>query len=107
MKLPSSSMQYLVAGGFLFAAFLVLRRDVQSIASGAVDVAATVAEGVNPLNPDNVFARASNGVAQIVTGDKGTSLGSALYDWLNPGAQKTVDDLLAPSPMPKRGPYGQ
>lgn len=56
-----------------------------------------VAEAVNPTNPDNVVNRGADRVlkdAGVV--DEGSSLGSTLYDWLNPGDEP---QLRYPAPI--------
>lgn len=80
----------------------------RSVAQAAGDVGRTVtgtvakvANAVNPTNPQNVFAGAADKVTQTVTGDPSTSLGSALYDLLNPGDQA---GKIATAPSVPRAP---
>lgn len=42
------------------------------------------ANAVNPLNHDNVFAKASNFATVKLTGDQHATLGTKIYDWFHP-----------------------
>lgn len=46
--------------------------------------ARALGNAVNPLNPDNVFARSTDALGGSLTGDPSWSLGSWLYDQFNP-----------------------
>jgi hypothetical protein len=59
-----------------------------SIFSRVKGAGGAVLDGLNPTNPNNVFARAADAVTQLVTGDPNTSLGSTLYDVMNPNAPR-------------------
>lgn len=54
-----------------------------------------VLNAVNPVNPDNIFAKASDEVAQVITGDESVSLGTAIYDFVNEPQPTTRDSEQA------------
>ena len=41
-------------------------------------------EAVNPVSHDNIFNRGVNAVTQSLTGDPNATLGTKIYEWLNP-----------------------
>lgn len=51
-------------------------------------LAADVGGAINPLNHDNIFNSAVNSFTQAVTGDTQLTLGSWIYEVLNPGWDK-------------------
>lgn len=55
---------------------------------GLTGAAKGLLDAVNPTNPGNIVARAADAVVQAVTGDSNTSVGSKLYDLVNPNAPK-------------------
>jgi hypothetical protein len=67
----------IVAGG---AVVLVIGYVLKKQAEAAVS---TVAQAVNPVNPENIFYTGASSLTSAVTGNQ-TSLGSQIYDWLNP-----------------------
>lgn len=52
-------------------------------------------QAVNPASDQNVAYKAANVITQSVTGDKGTSFGSWLYDVTHPNQP----DITAPTPL--------
>jgi hypothetical protein len=44
----------------------------------------TLVEAFNPVDEDNLANRAVNGIGRWATGEKGWTLGSAIYDFFNP-----------------------
>lgn len=55
---------------------------------GLTGAAKSALDAINPANPGNVVARAADAVVQAVTGDPNTSVGSKLYDLVNPNAPR-------------------
>jgi len=50
-------------------------------------------QAVNPVNPDNIFARGVNRIVQAVTGDPDQTLGGQIFDWVNGTRSATAADL--------------
>lgn len=79
--------RWLVVGGVVaFAVFLILRKDAIALAGAAVDGAKTIGNAVNPVNHENIFSQAANGLGGAIAGDANWSLG----DW--------IGDLTHPAP---------
>jgi hypothetical protein len=80
----------LVAVGLMVGGFVLWRAStVASQAAGeawdsAKTGAATVGGWVNPVSDENLAYRGVNAVGEAVTGNADWSLGSAIYDWINP-----------------------
>lgn len=75
----------LVVGGSIIAvvALVVLwqvRRDAIAVGGAVVDMAGTLGQAVNPLNPSNAAAGTVNAVGQALSGDGGWSLGTWIHD---------------------------
>lgn len=52
--------------------------------SGALAKGATVvAQSINPLNPENVFARSADAVVQHLSGDPGATVGTSWWETWN------------------------
>lgn len=78
-------------------------------AAGAVveDVTGAVthaAEAVNPVNPDNVFAKASNAVAQSVSGDASATLGTWLWTIMHSAQVAAENVAIGATPAPSSPP---
>lgn len=57
--------------------------------------AVAVANAVNPVNHDNVFATAVNSVGQATSGDSSWSLGGAVWDFFHPSdASSATHDIV-------------
>lgn len=70
------------AGGLVvaaLAAWLLVRR---AMAPGGVLTNGTF----NPASTNNLAYRGANSVAQALTGDAGATVGTSVFEWLNPGA---------------------
>lgn len=90
----------LIAGGLLAVAYVVTK-----VGGAAAAGAAQVAQAVNPLNHDNVFATTVNSIGGgLVTDPNGPgknadgswSLGGWLHDVLNPGTARAVAEASSP-----------
>lgn len=90
----------LIAGGLLAVAYIV-----KKAGGAAADAAAQVADAVNPLNHDNVFASTVNKVGgALVTDPNGPgknadgswTLGGWLHDVLNPDTARAVAEVSNP-----------
>lgn len=71
---------HILAGGAVALAGAV----VYFGAKKAGELAAKVGESVNPADSDNIVNRAVTGIGEAITGDKGFSLGSFIYDLTHP-----------------------
>jgi len=78
MKISQNARTALIVGGSVVGVVLVLRF-VAKEAGGAVG---RVFDAINPVNNDNVVSQLANGFTEIVTGEEGTSVGSALFDFI-------------------------
>lgn len=90
----------LIAAGLLATAYIV-----KKAGGAAADAAAQVADAVNPLNHDNIFASTVNKVGgAIVTDPNGPgknadgswSLGGWLFDVFNPRTARAVAETTSP-----------
>lgn len=79
LNLALATVSIVATGAILWAVI----RQGKTVAEAAGDVVAAV----NPLNQDNVFAKAADKVTQIVTGDETTSLGSKIADLFDKSGQ--------------------
>lgn len=79
MKLLLISGGVLLAGGVIYVHWQA-GRAVQAISTGAKKAA----EGINPVNEENIFNRGFNGVFQAVTGRENQTFGTLMADLLNP-----------------------
>lgn len=82
----------LVASGAV--AWLIIRQGKSAAAA-----VGTVVDQINPTNPNNAAARTVNAVVQAVTGDPSASLGTKVFEWLNPGTVARESQITAPTPM--------
>lgn len=83
-----------------FVVYFLGRRVVADVGQAA----AAVGEAVNPVSDQNIFYRGVNAVGEAITGAKDFSLGTAIYDWLNPPARTLPDKFPAgtpDAPMPR------
>lgn len=81
MNARTEAIVYVLAAGLgLYVAYSVFAR----VKAGA----GTVLDAVNPASPNNVVAKAADKLVQVITGDPTASVGSKLYDVLNPNALK-------------------
>lgn len=76
--------------GVGIAVYLFFKRESEK-AAGALG------DAINPLNPENVFARSVDALGGTLTGDPSWSLGSWLYDQFNPPY-----DPNAPAPSTRK-----
>lgn len=88
MRLPASpiAIAYLAALGFGAAVVWQLVKNKKAIAVAVTDTAKGVVEALTPTNPDNIVAQGVNAVARVLTGDPGATVGTSLWEKLNPGA---------------------
>lgn len=90
LNLALVTASLLATGAIIF----VMVRQGKNIAQAA----GTVANAVNPINPDNIFAKGANAVVQTVTGDATATVGSKIADLFDTSGAAAV----APS-VPARG----
>jgi hypothetical protein len=76
----------------------VLYRNRGAIVSGVADAAGAVGQAVNPTSDRNLAYRGVNAVGGAVTGDASFSLGSWLWEKLNPAAVAAERDLTGATP---------
>ena len=69
----------------------------------AVAAVGDVAQAVNPLNPDNVFAGAVNATGAAVSGNPDFSLGAWLWELTHPGQAARDAAITAPVTLDKPG----
>ena len=72
--LTDKQMLMLLGAGAL--AFLYLKGKIEK-------TAATVANNINPVNPDNIFYGGVNSVGKALTGSQSFTLGGWIYDMVN------------------------
>lgn len=58
---------------------------------------------INPVNPDNIFAKGANKVLQSITGDSAATIGATWWRWMNPSAAAVEDHITAPTLAPAPG----
>lgn len=64
-------------------------------------------DSVNPVSPDNVVYRAVSTAVEDITGDKGATLGTWIYDVSHPAYEPNAKPVPAPVPAPvKDGIFG-
>lgn len=72
---------YVIGGSIIGLVVLVILWQARK---DAIKVVGTVANAVNPVNPNNVFAGSVNAVGSALSGNSSWSLGSWLYDTTHP-----------------------
>ena len=80
---------YIIAAGGL--AFWYLKNQ-------AGEVIEAVGTAVNPASQDNLVNQGVSAIGEVITGEEGFSLGSALYDLFNDDP-----DVTAPTAIPMAG----
>jgi hypothetical protein len=98
---------YVGAGIAAAAAGGVIAWRVWQRGEDVAEAAQEVLQAVNPTNPDNVAARAVNTVVQKITGDDQATLGTKLWEWMNPGQaaadNRITDPVRVKEPAPGSG----
>lgn len=89
--------------GALIVAYLIIVKGkaaadaVRGVVTGAAGAVGGALNAVNPTNRDNVFSQAANAATQAVTGDSSTSLGTKVWEWLNPSRASLESQITAPT----------
>lgn len=89
--------------GALVVAYLIIVKGkaaadaVGGLVSGAAGAVGGALNAVNPTNRDNVFSRAANAATQAATGDSSASLGTKVWEWLNPSRANLEAQITAPT----------
>ena len=93
--MKASTLVYVAAGAAGIGLAIALLRG----AKGAKEAAGKVIEAVNPASPNNVAYKAANVITETLTGAPAgsTSVGSWLYDFINPNVPK-ADAPTRPTP---------
>lgn len=88
MRLPASPVALAYAAALAFGAAVVwqLVKNKKAIGAAITDTAKGAIAAITPTNPDNIIAQGANAVARVVTGDPGATVGSSLWEKLNPDA---------------------
>jgi hypothetical protein len=74
MSLNPKTVAAIAAAGIVV--YILLKNEARS-------AAASVADAVNPTNPDNIFYEGVNGVGSVLTDDPDFNLGPWLYDQIH------------------------
>lgn len=80
-----------------------LTRVAGAAAQTASEVAATVADAVNPASETNIVNRGVSAVGAAVTGDDSWSLGGQLAEWFDPATRAANESLRKKAPEPSGG----
>lgn len=89
----------IIGGVALVLGYWVLKKGAAAVESAAD----FVGSGINPLSQDNWINRSVNGIGAAITGENEWSLGSWLYDVINPN-QSTGKNTVT---LPTQGATGQ
>ena len=103
MKIAASPVGLAYAAAIAFAVAVVyqLVKNKKAIATAVTDTAKTVVDAITPTNPDNIIAQGANAVARVVTGgDPGATLGTTLFEKLNPGTVAAERNAAYGTPGP-------
>lgn len=88
VNLNWKSTLVLVGGGFIL--LWIIERQVKAGVTAAADATGNfVSTKLNPASDKNVIYTGVNSLIGDVTGNPNFNLGSALYNWWNPGVQST------------------
>ena len=77
MKMNFNTLLILGVVTFGTLAFISARR-------AAADTGRAIIDATNPLNRENIFNRAANGLTRAISGDPHQTVGGAVFDLLNP-----------------------
>lgn len=86
MRIAASPVALAYAAALAFGAAVVwqLVKHKKSIVAAVTDTAKGALDAVTPTNPDNIVAQGANAVARVITGDPGATVGTSLWEKLNP-----------------------
>ena len=102
-KIAPEAQQALAIGGAVIVGLFVLRFFAKEAGEAAGDAATAVGQAINPVNPENIFARGVNAIGATISGDESFSLGSFLFDVFNDEPDPTVSTetgAVAANPPP-------
>lgn len=91
-SVAASAKEVVIVGaagvGLIVLLYWLAKREIKAgvgaVADGVVSTAKAVGTAVNPLDQKNIANKAVNATVQAVTMEKDATLGTKLFDWLNP-----------------------